>query len=171
MTTSAACKCFVQSYCVHLALHLLLCVVCASPGEWYRAWDSLLYGVRQGVNSTRGRDTSSSSSSSSSSPPSSSSSSSSSFSSSSLSHFYVGSIWDDSCLHAARSFTSYHDNLSDRLLHSPPTSSSVFIYFCFRARLYPSPSFLHTPHLFSSHAIKSCVHVPSLKYIPLSCFL
>ena len=37
-------------------------------------------------------------------------------------------------------------SLSDRLSHSPPTSSSVFLSFCFLALLYPPPSFriLHT---------------------------
>ena len=102
-------------------------------------------------------------------------------SSSPLSHFYVGSMWDDSRLHAARSYTSSPDSpfslrssfthrppllhlyptsmwgrcgtiaasmqlgrtpplltvpsLSDRLSHSPPTSSSVFLSFCFLALL------------------------------------
>ena len=50
-------------------------------------------------------------------------------------------------------------SLSDRLPHSPPTSSSVFLSFCFLALLCPSLSFLRTPHLFSSLArtIASCV--------------
>ena len=112
--------------------------------------------------------------------------------SSSLSHFYVGSIWHDSRLHAARSYTSPDSpfslrssfttilpplllllllhryltsmwgrcgttvasmqlgrtpplltvpSVSDRLSHSPPTSSSVFLS-CFLALLYPSSSSL-----------------------------
>ena len=58
-------------------------------------------------------------------------------------------------------------SLSDRLSHSPPTSSSVFLS-CFLALLYPSPSFLRTPHLFSSHArtIASCVYGTYMKSPP-----
>ena len=47
-------------------------------------------------------------------------------------------------------------SLSDRISHSPPTSSSVFLSFCFLALLYPSPSFLRTPHLLTSH-VRTCV--------------
>ena len=89
--------------------------------------------------------------------------------------FYVGLIWDDSRLRAARSYTSSPDSpfsLSDRLSHSPPTSSSALLS-CFLALLYPSPSFQRTPHLFSPHArtIASCVLGPSLKSLPLEWFL
>ena len=79
---------------------------------------------------------------------------SSSSSSSSLSHFYEGSIWDDSRLHAARSFTSSPDGPFS--LRSSFTQSAHlffgFLSFCFLALLYSSPSFLRTHHLFSSHA-------------------
>ena len=68
----------------------------------------------------------------------------------------MGSIWDDSRLHAARSYTSSPDSpfslRSSFTQYTTPTSSSVFLS-CFLALLYPSSSSLRTPHLVPYHRI------------------
>ena len=64
-------------------------------------------------------------------------------SSSSLSHFYERPMWDDSRLHAARSFTSSPDSpfsLRSSFTAFTNPSSSVFLSFCVIALLYPSSS-------------------------------
>ena len=105
---------------------------------------------------------------------------SSSSSSWSLSHFYVGSIWDDSRLHAARSYTSSPD--SPFSLRSSFTQS-VRLFFGLPLLLpctsipitlfptYSSP--LISSHLLisSSPLITSRILGPSLKSLPLLCFL
>ena len=74
-------------------------------------------------------------------------------SSSSLSHFYVGPMWDDSRLHAARSYTSSpHSPFSLRSSFTqPPTSSSSLSHFYVGSmwddsRLHAARSYTSSPH-------------------------
>ena len=67
-------------------------------------------------------------------------------------------------------------SLSDRLSHSPPTSSSVFLSFCFLALLYPSSSSLSHFYVWSIwddsrlHAARSYASSPDSPYSLRSSF-
>ena len=91
----------------------------------------------------------------------------------------MGSIWDESRLHAARSYTSspYSPfSLSDRLSHSPPTSSSVFLSWIIvgsmwdDSRLHAARSYTSSPD--SPFSLRSSftqsAHLFFI-YIPLLC--